>query len=148
MVTEILVNTGSTDGTKPLPEPMLTNPQWGRGHSSEGNFTLNAQDIYPWHELKINWFNSLWSSDAIWRQRSRSTLAQVMTCCLTAPSHYLNQCWLIIREVQWHSFLDNFTRDTSTINHYDTFENYITKISFNFPRGQWVNMSAASLIGQ
>ena len=29
-------------------------------------------------------------SEAIWRQRSGSTLAQVMACCLTAPSHYLN----------------------------------------------------------
>ena len=28
-------------------------------------------------------FNSLWPSDAIWRQRSGSTLAQVMACCLT-----------------------------------------------------------------
>ena len=36
--------------------------------------------------------NSLWSNDAIWRQRSRSTLAQVMACCLTVPSHYLSQC--------------------------------------------------------
>ena len=26
-------------------------------------------------------------SNAIWRQRSGSTLAQVMACCLTAPSH-------------------------------------------------------------
>ena len=26
---------------------------------------------------------------------------QVMACCLTAPSHYLNQCWLIISEVMW-----------------------------------------------
>ena len=26
-----------------------------------------------------------------------------MACCLTAPSHYLNQCWLIISEVPWHS---------------------------------------------
>ena len=34
-------------------------------------------------------------SDTIWRQRSMSTLAQIMACCLTAPSHYLNQCWLI-----------------------------------------------------
>ena len=25
-----------------------------------------------------------------------------MACCLTAPSHYLNQCWLLISEVQWH----------------------------------------------
>ena len=48
--------------------------------------------------------NSLWPSDAIWRQRSGSTLAQVMAWCLTAPSHYLNHCWLIISEVQWHSY--------------------------------------------
>ena len=34
-------------------------------------------------------------SDAIWRQRSGSILAKVMAC-LRAPSHYLNQCWLII----------------------------------------------------
>ena len=44
-------------------------------------------------------FNSLRPSDAIWRHTSGSTLAQVMACCLTAPSHYLNQCWLIIRQV-------------------------------------------------
>ena len=48
--------------------------------------------------------NSLWPSDAIWRQRSGSTLAQVMACCLLAPSHYLNQRWLIINEIQWHSY--------------------------------------------
>ena len=30
-------------------------------------------------------------------------LLQVMACCLTAPSHYLNQCWLIITEALWHS---------------------------------------------
>ena len=44
-------------------------------------------------------FNSLWPSDAIWWHRSGSTMAQVMACCLTAPSHYLNQCWLIISEI-------------------------------------------------
>ena len=43
--------------------------------------------------------NSLKPSDAIWRPRSGSTLAQVMACCLTTPSHYLNQCWLTIRKV-------------------------------------------------
>ena len=46
-------------------------------------------------------FNSLWPSDAIWRQGSRSTLVQVMASCLTAPSQYLNQCWLIITKVPW-----------------------------------------------
>ena len=35
--------------------------------------------------------------------RSWSTLVQVMARCLTAPSHYLNQCWLIIDEGPWHS---------------------------------------------
>ena len=33
--------------------------------------------------------NSLWPSDAMWRHRSASTLAQVMACCLITPSHYL-----------------------------------------------------------
>ena len=46
-----------------------------------------------------NLINSLWPGDAIWWHRSGSTLAQVMACCLTAPSHYLNQCWLIISRV-------------------------------------------------
>ena len=44
--------------------------------------------------------NSFWPSDTMWRQRSGSTLAQVMACCLMAPSHYLNRCSLIISEVQ------------------------------------------------
>ena len=52
-------------------------------------------------------FNSLGPSDAIWRLRSGSTLAQVMAWCRTAPSHYLNQCWLIIGEVLWYSPLSN-----------------------------------------
>ena len=49
--------------------------------------------------------NSLWPSDIIWWQRSGSTitLTQIMACCQMAPSHYLNQCWLIISEVLWHS---------------------------------------------
>ena len=50
-------------------------------------------------------FNSLCPSDTIWRQRSESTLAQVMACYLTAPSHYLYQYWLIIGEVQRHSYI-------------------------------------------
>ena len=51
--------------------------------------------------------NSFGPSDAIWRRRSGSTLAQVMACCLMAPSHYLKQCWLTISKVQWHASGDN-----------------------------------------
>ena len=49
------------------------------------------------------------SRDAIWQHRSRSTLVQAMACCLTAPSHYLNQCWLIISEAFSYSLEGNFT---------------------------------------
>ena len=61
-------------------------------------------------DSRYRWINSLRQSDAIWRHRSRSTLIQVMACCLMAPSHYLNQCWLIISKVQGHSSDGNFTR--------------------------------------
>ena len=68
--------------------------------------------------FEISYLNSLRPSDAIWRHRSGSTLAQVMGCCLTTPSHHLNQCWLISK-AQWHSADGNFTRDTSAISHWN-----------------------------
>ena len=43
---------------------------------------------YELHPLSVN---LLWPNDAIWWQKTESSLAQVMACCLTAPSHYLNQ---------------------------------------------------------
>ena len=46
--------------------------------------------------------NPLWLGDAIWCYKSGSTLAQVLAWCLTAPSHYLNQCLFIMSKVQWH----------------------------------------------
>ena len=58
--------------------------------------------------------NSLWPRDTACRHRSGSTFVQIMACCLRAPSHYLNQRWLIISEVQWYSRECNFIRDTST----------------------------------
>ena len=48
-----------------------------------------------------NHVNSVWPSEAIWRYDTLSTL--VMACCLIAPHHYRNQCWLIINKIQWHS---------------------------------------------
>ena len=49
--------------------------------------------------------NSLWPGDVIWWQWSGSTLALVIACCLTAPSHHLNQCWHLICQVLCHSIL-------------------------------------------
>ena len=41
------------------------------------------RNMFPFDNVMLN-LNSLWPSDAIWRQRSESTLVQPMTCCLTA----------------------------------------------------------------
>ena len=30
-----------------------------------------------------------------------------MACCLTAPSHYLSRCWLVVKCVLWHSPASN-----------------------------------------
>ena len=65
--------------------------------------------------------NSLRPSDAILWQGSRSTLVQLMACCLTAPSHYLNHYWLITNEVHKLTW------------------NHLTKTLLKSPRGQWVN---------
>ena len=37
-----------------------------------------------------------------------STLALVMACCLTVPSHYLNQCWVITKGILWYPPRDSW----------------------------------------
>ena len=83
--------------------------------------------------------SSLGPSDAIWRQRSGSTLAQVMACCLTVPSHFLNQCWLIISKVEWNSSKGKFTKDNSVINHWNYLEVKYLKFHSNFPGANELN---------
>ena len=39
------------NGTKPLPEPMLTY-QWGYLHVPENNFTKSAEEFNPYYELE------------------------------------------------------------------------------------------------
>ena len=72
----------------------------------------------------------------IWRYRTGSTLAQLMACYPTAPSHYLktmtNHQWGIITE-------SSFTGNTQDIYSWFEFENYQFKITATSPWGQWVN---------
>ena len=88
-----------------------------------------------------SFFNSLGLSDTIWRQRTGSTLAQVMACCLPAPSHYLSQSWLIMNLMLWHPPENNFI-GISNINSINDFANYNFKIITASPRGQWINIQA------
>ena len=99
---------------------VITNPCWGWSVSMliKGDTGRSIQ------------INPLWPSDVIWRQGYRSTLAQVMACCLTATSHYLSQCWLMISEVLWHSPDSNSTEKILIIE---------MSLKVKSPRGQWVN---------
>ena len=73
----------------------------------------------------------------MWRQRSESTLVQVKTCHLAAPNHYLNQCWLLIKDVLWHSPESNFTISAWSPNMHWSLHlwNY-----HPIPHGQWVKL--------
>ena len=51
-----------------------------------------------------------------------------------APSHYLNQCWLIISKVQCNSLRAIWKNITPTTNHWNYRENFLSKIFFNHPR--------------
>ena len=84
--------------------------------------------------------NSLWPIDAIWPYKTWWTLPQVMAGCLTAPSHYLNECWLTISEVSWHSPAGKFTKNTQDIYHCYEIGNYWFNIAAASPHGQRVKI--------
>ena len=83
-----------------------------------------------------------WRDMAIYR--TGSTLVQVMACCLTAPSHYLNQYWLIITEV-------GPVRGISQEIHQPSITIFSLKILFyifiEIPWGQWLNSISKVFIG-
>ena len=59
---------------------------------------------------------------AYWRH------TQVMAWCLTAPSHYLNQCWLLISEVLWHSSENKSTARAQAIILHNELKSYVGKL--------------------
>ena len=85
--------------------------------------------------------NSWWPSDAIWHHGSLSIFAEVMAYCLMAPNHYLDQSWLIISEVLWHSPESNFTAIAQGTILYNElyYYCYAFRNAATHPRGQWVN---------
>ena len=82
----------------------------------------------------------MWSSDAIWRHKYEKTLAQVMACCLTAPSPYPNKRRFIIKGVLWHSHGSHSSRSAHELNLYHVFGNYPFKRTNASLRGRWVNV--------
>ena len=76
---------------------------------SDWKYTLCWQSVGSKQATLL--YNPSWLGDIIWRQRTESILVQVMAWCLMAPSHYLNQYWLTIIKIRWHSSQGNFTND-------------------------------------
>ena len=76
-----------------------------------GYFKLHARapsaDVPRWGDKRI---------DATWQHRPGSTIAQIMACCLTSPSHYLNQRWLFVKGFVWHSAESNFIQHAHALN--------------------------------
>ena len=71
-----------------------------------------------------------------------------MACCLMARSHYLNQCWLLICEVLWHSSGSNYTASTQAITLYTEFQNHTIKSTASSPRDQWVRIKWMTQMSQ
>ena len=88
--------------------------------------------ICTWHLMYFfHYFISLRTTDAICWHRHWSTLAQVMACCLTAPSHNLNHCWLKTRFIS-----TCISRNILGKLH---IKKYFFLVFWSSPRDQWVN---------
>ena len=75
--------------------------------------------------------NSLRPSDAYMHQLTRPSLVQIIACRLLAPSHNLNQCWLIVNwklgnKIQW-----NFNQNSNIFIQENAFEYAISKKEAN-----------------
>ena len=127
--------------------PVLLTPLWGESTGDRRIPIPNGQLCGAWifavgellsKQSSCRWYSSLWLNDAICRHKPGSTLAQVMAWRLTAPSHYMNQCWFIIlsssgihlRAISWDVAQPLII----------AIENYLSKISFESPRSQWLTM--------
>ena len=112
----------------------------GSGHG------LLPDDTKPSTESKLTW--DYWER---WSYMSSKIiffffLVQVMACCLKAPSHYLNQCWLIITKVQWCSSEGNFARDITAISYLNWLEKFFfLRVYRNLPRANELNSWALSV---
>ena len=85
----------------------------------------------------------LWYSDAIWGHRSWSTLAQIMPWSVAWRHQTIT--WTSVDASMMYN--DNHDNYMSTISQetpqpsITKFEICLSKISFKYPRGQWVNYS-------
>ena len=83
--------------------------------------------------------------------RIESSLAQIMACRYSTPSHYLNQCWDIVNWTLRNKRLWNFDQNKKIIQE-NASENIVCEKVIILSRGRWVkpcllmNISVVSMI--
>ena len=84
--------------------------------------------------------NSSPPSAAYMRRWIKSVLVQIMACRLSAPSHYLNQCWVIVNWTLGNKFQWNFNQNTKLFIHENASENVVCEMAVILSRGKWVKV--------
>ena len=91
----------------------------------------------------VLWFNSSRPDDIIWHHGFWQALVQVMACCLTAPSHNLNQSWCIcivnlaLRKIfQW-----DFIQNSNIFIQENAFQNVVCNMAAILFRLHCVNVT-------
>ena len=98
---------------------------------------VGVQCIYSWRKIS----EPLQGCHILYR--FGSTLVQVMACCLTVPSHYLNHYWLIISEVQWQSVRAISQHTSQPLIIKIRLKKFYVKFHLNFPgTDDLINMSS------
>ena len=135
-------------GTKPLSETMLVSSKltsWGqiwkwelRIHFSLKHEFENFLCKGPAILFLSQCVNSLWLYNAIWHYRTRSLSVQVISCCLTAPSRYLNNSltnhqWDLVTIARQQFHMRYLWHQLSKLA-----SKLLQEISIMTPRGQWV----------
>ena len=77
---------------------------------------------------------------------NQPSLGQIMACCLTGTSHYLNQCWDIVNWTLRDKLKWNLNRNSHIFIQENAFENVVWKMAAILSRPQCVNLWAADTI--
>ena len=91
-------------------------PKWCRHLLSVRELVISGVSLTSWMVPKYKLLDLYSDTNTLLWPRSGSKLTHLMACCLTAPSHYLNQCWLIINCIMWHWHETQFTGSAQDIN--------------------------------
>ena len=80
---------------------------------------------YSFKLLHWRWYRLRTVPHIYMRESIGLTLVQIMACRLMGPSHYPNQCWVIVYWILGNKLQWNFIQNTRLFNHQNASENII-----------------------